>query len=499
MGLLTVFSALLGWGRQYLVLHTGNRVDAVLGAAVWDHLLKLPLRYFERRPTGVVAARLQAVENIREFVSGAAVSLVLDLPFLLICLGVMLWYSVLLSAIAVGILSIIAVASLIMAPIFQRQLNDQFLLGARNQAFVTEHIAGFETVKTLQMEPQLRQRYSGYLASLLASAINTKQIANTYNTVAQCLQQIMTLAILITGAWMVMNPTPEAVFTIGMLVAFQMFAGKLSEPVLRIVGFWTQFQQASLSVQRLGDVMNSPTEPYSLTPQRRHDGKGSIGVQGLAFRYGPDRPCLYEGLNLALQPGQAIAIMGPSGSGKSTLAKLMLGFYTPSGGSITLDGIDVRNLSANELRAYFGVVPQETILFSGTILDNLRMGNPAASFEQVAQAAQLAGIHTTIEQLPQGYETEIGERGDGLSGGQKQRIAIGRALLKRPKILIFDEATSALDEHTAEGFAQTINQLKGRVSMLFITHALPKGLKVDGVWRIGSNQGAPHAPPCTAS
>ena len=490
MGLLTVFSSLLGWARQYLVLHTGNRVDAVLGAAVWNHLLKLPLRYFERRPTGVVAARLHAVENIREFVSGAAITLVLDLPFLLICLGVMLWYSVLLSAIAVGILSVIAIASLIMAPIFQRQLNDQFLLGARNEAFVTEHIAGFETVKTLQMEPQLRQRFSGYLASLLASAFQTKQIANTYNTVATGLQQIMTLAILITGAWMVMNPTPDAVFTVGMLVAFQMFAGKLSEPVLRIVGLWTQFQQASLSVQRLGDVMNSPAEPYNLTPQRRHDGKGLVSIQGLAFKYGPDRPFLYENLNLTLQPGQAIAIMGPSGSGKSTLAKLLLGFYTPSSGSIQLDGIDVRNLSANELRSYFGVVPQETILFSGSVLDNLRMGNPAATFEQITQAAQLAGIHTTIEQLPQGYETEIGERGAGLSGGQKQRIAIARALLKRPRILIFDEATSALDEHTAEGFAQTINQLKGRVSMLFITHALPKGLKVDGVWRIGGDPAA---------
>ncbi len=492
MVLLTVFSSLLGWGRQYLVLHTGNRVDAVLGAAVWEHLLKLSPRYFERRPTGVVAARLHAVENIREFISGAAISLVLDLPFLLICLAVMIWYSVVLSAIAVGILGLIAIASLVMAPVFQRQLNEQFLLGARNQAFVTEHIAGFETVKTLQMEPQLRQRYSGYLATLLASAFHTKQIANTYNTVANGLQQIMTLAILITGAWMVMHPTPDSVFTVGMLVAFQMFAGKLSEPVLRIVGLWTQFQQASLSVERLGDVMNAPAEPYSLTSQRRHDGHGLVTVQGLAFRYGPERPYLYENLNLTLKPGQAIAIMGSSGSGKSTLAKLMLGFYTPSAGSIQIDGIDVRNLSANELRAYFGVVPQETILFSGTILDNLRMGNPAATFEQITQAAQWAGIHTTIEQLPQGYETEIGERGAGLSGGQKQRIAIARALLKRPKVLIFDEATSALDEQTAEGFAQTINQLKGRVSMLFITHALPKSLQVDGVWQIGA---AAQTPP----
>jgi ATP-binding cassette, subfamily B, bacterial HlyB/CyaB len=490
MAIFIVFNALMSWGRQYLVLHTGNRVDAVLGAAVWEHLLKLPTRYFEHRPTGVVAARLHAVENIREFVSGAAVSLVLDLPFLLICLGVMVWYSVTLTAIAVGILSLIAIASFVMAPIFQKQLNEQFMLGARNQAFVTEHIAGFETVKTLQMEPQLRQRYSGYLATLLSSAFKTKQIANTYNTFATSMEQVMTLAILIVGAYLVMTPAPDsAVFTVGMLVAFQMFAGKLSQPVLRIVGLWTQFQQASLSVQRLGDVMNAPIEPYSLIPQRASTGQGKLEIAHLGFRYADDRPLLYSDLNLTVRPGQTLAIMGASGSGKSTLAKLMLGFCQPTQGSIQIDGVDIRNLSANELRAYFGVVPQETILFSGTILANLQAGNPGASLEQVAQAATMAGINDTIEQLPQGYQTEIGERGVGLSGGQKQRLAIARALLKRPKILIFDEATSALDFDTAESFAKTINQLKGKVTMLFITHAMPKALRVDGVLRIDPQGG----------
>ena len=486
MAIFTVFNALMSWGRQYLVLHTGNRVDAVLGAAVWEHLLKLPTRYFEHRPTGVVAARLHAVETIREFVSGAAISLILDLPFLVICLAVMLYYSVPLTALVVGILLIIAIASFLMAPIFQRQLNEQFLLGARNQAFVTEHIAGFETVKTLQMEPQLRQRYSGYLATLLSSSFKTKQIANTYNTFATTLEQIMTLGILIMGAYMVMTPEPGApVFTVGMLVAFQMFAGKLSQPVLRIVGLWTQFQQASLSVQRLGDVMNAPAEPYSLTPSRAHDGQGRIEIEGLGFRYSEQHPLLYTNMRLQLKPGQTLAIMGPSGCGKSTLAKLLLGFYQPTEGSIQIDGIDIRNLSANELRAYFGVVPQETILFSGTILANLQAGNPGATFEQVTQAAKLAGIHETVEKLPQGYETEVGERGVGLSGGQKQRLAIARALIKRPKILIFDEATSALDAQTSEAFAKTINQLKGKVTMLFITHAMPKGLLVDGVLKIG--------------
>jgi ATP-binding cassette, subfamily B, bacterial HlyB/CyaB len=473
-----VFSSILTWVRQYLVLHTGNRVDAVLGAAVWGHLLKLPVRYFQYRPTGVVAARLHGVENIREFVSGAAVTLVLDLPFLLICLGVMLWYSVLLTSITVAILLLVGIASAIVAPLFQSRLNEQFLLGARNQAFVTEHIAGFETVKTLQMEPQLRKRYSDYLATYLQSGFQTKQIGNTYNVFANTMDQIQTLLILMLGAWTVMT---EPTFTIGMLVAFQMFAGKLSQPVMRIVGLWTQFQQASLSVQRLGDVMNAPAEPYSLTPQRQAAGACRIEVRDLAFRYADDLLLLYRNLSLTIEPGHSVALMGASGTGKSTLAKLLMGFYNPTEGQISIDGVDIRHLAANELRSYFGVVPQETILFSGTIFANLRAGNPGATFEQVAQACKLAGIHQTVEALPKGYQTEIGERGAGLSGGQKQRLAIARALLKGPKVLIFDEATSALDQETAEAFAKTINGLKGKVTMLFITHALPKSLRIDEV------------------
>jgi ATP-binding cassette, subfamily B, bacterial HlyB/CyaB len=476
MVMLIVFSSLLTWVRQYLVLHTGNRVDAVLGAAVWDRLLRLPLTYFRYRPTGVVSARMHGVETIREFVSGAAVSLILDLPFLLICLAVMLWYSVMLTLLVLGFLLVIAIASAIVAPVFQQRLNQQFLLGARNQAFLTEHISGFETVKSLQMEPQLRQRYSGYLASLLQSSFSTKQIGNTYHVFAGTLEQLMTAAVLLVGAWVVMT---QAQLTIGMLVAFQMFAGKLSQPVMRLVGLWSQFQQASLSVQRMGDLMNAPMEPYGLIPQRQSPQKGRIEVHSLAFRYEPDLPLLYENLSLSLEPGVVMAITGASGKGKSTFAKLLMGFYPANSGSIRIDGIDIRHMSANELRAYFGVVPQETILFSGTVLDNLRAGQPGASFEQVVQAASMSGIHSVIEALPKGYQTELGERGAGLSGGQKQRLAIARALLKGPKILIFDEATSALDEQTAEAFATTINGLRGKVSMLFITHALPKSLRVD--------------------
>jgi ATP-binding cassette, subfamily B, bacterial HlyB/CyaB len=248
---------------------------------------------------------------------------------------------------------------------------------------------------------------------------------------------------------------------------------------LRIVGLWQQFQQARLSVERLGDLMNAPAEPYSLTPSRATRGSGLIEMQDLAFRYGDSLPLLYERLNIRIEPGKTVAIMGPSGTGKSTLAKLLQGFYWPTSGQIRVDGVDTRHLSANELRSYFGVVPQETVLFSGTVYENVAMANPHATFDQVVLACKMAEIHETIERLPKGYETEIGERGAGLSGGQKQRLAIARALLKNPKILIFDEATSALDSETAESFAATINKLHGKVTMIFITHSVPKSLVID--------------------
>ena len=437
--------------------------------------------YFQHRPTGVISARLHGVETIREFIAGTAVTLILDFPFLLIFVAIMFYYSVTLTVIVLGIMLVIGIASFLVAPTFQKRLQEQFLMGARNQAFVTEYVAGMETVKSLQLEPQLASRYRQYLATYLTAGFSTKQLANTYNSFAQMLEQIMTLLILGVGAWTVMN---NAEFTIGMLIAFQMFAGRVSQPMLRLVGLWQQFQQAKLSVDRLGDLMNAPIEPYNMSPKRLQAGRGAIELQNLAFRYGEKLPLLYQNLNAHMQAGQTIAIMGPSGSGKSTLAKLLQGFYQPTEGRIKIDGVDIANLSANELRNHFGVVPQETTLFSGTILDNLQMANPQASFEQIVTACKLAEVNTTIEELPDGYQTEIGERGAGLSGGQRQRIAIARALLKRPKILVFDEATSALDAPTAELFAKTINGLRGKVTMLFITHGLPRGLKVDVLFQL---------------
>jgi subfamily B ATP-binding cassette protein HlyB/CyaB len=481
MALFTGFSALLSWLRQYLLIHTGNRIDAVLAARVFAHLLHLPMPYFLHRSTGVLVARLQGVETVREFVTGAAIGLLLDLPFMLVFLTVMFIYSWQLALLVVVMLGIVALLSLVFAPTLRERLNRQFLLGARNQAFVTEHLAGMETVKSLRMEPRLTRRHGDLLAEYLQAGFETRRLSSTYQVLAQTIEQAQALAILIVGALLVMRETG---FTIGMLVAFQMFAGRLAQPVLNLVGLYLQFQQVAIAVRRLGDILDAPREPHALTPARGADKPGRIEISRLGFRHGPELPWLYRDLDLAIAPGSCIALMGASGCGKSTLARLLLGFVLPVEGAIRIDGVDTRHLAANELRAYFGVVPQETILFSGTVYDNLVAAHPQANFEDVVNACKLAEIHDFIEQLPNGYQTGIGERGAGLSGGQKQRIAIARALLKRPKVLIFDEATSNLDPATAEAFARTVNRLKGMATMIFIAHQLPKGLQVDAVVRL---------------
>src|SRR5262245_17608227 len=285
----------------------------------------------------------------------------------------MVFYSWQLTLVALGMLGLVTLVSILVVPLLRARLNQQFLLGARNQAFLTEYVAGIETVKSLQMEPRLEARYDDMLARYLASGFETRQVSNTHNTVANALEQAMTLAILCVGALLVMRNDG---FTIGMLVAFQMFASRMSQPMLRLAGLWQEFQQASIAVKRLGDIMDAPAEPYALTPSRAPEGRAEIRIADLSFRYSPEHPFLYRNLNVALKPGKLSVLTGPSGCGKSTLAKLLLGFYPPSEGRIAIDGRDLRHLSANELRQYFGVVPQETYLFSGSIYENLLAANP---------------------------------------------------------------------------------------------------------------------------
>jgi subfamily B ATP-binding cassette protein HlyB/CyaB len=476
LSLLLAFTAVMSWSRQNLILVTGNRIDAILGNRIFEQLLALPARYFESRPTGTLVARLHGVETIRDFLTGAAVAVLLDLPFVVLFLFAMFYYSISLTLLVIGLLSLMVVLSLTVAPVMRARLNRQFLVGARNQAFLTEYVAGIDTVKSLQMEPQLRRRYADYFSELLTAGFRSRRLQSTYGVAVQALEQGVAMAVLCLGALEVMRNDG---FTVGMLVAFQMFALRLAQPLTRMAGLWQEFQQAGIAVRRLGDLMDAPREPYSVTPQAPVDETMRIEVEGLRFRHSTRSPELFGGLNFHVDRGECFAIIGISGCGKSTLGTLLQGLYSPSAGRIRIGGRDLRTLPVNELRALMGVVPQNTRLFSGTVYENLLLGNPQATQEDMVQACRLAEIHDVVAALPDGYKTWLGEQGVGLSGGQKQRLAIARALLRKPRVLLLDEATSQLDARAAEALFATINRLKGRLTVIVITHELSPALHVD--------------------
>jgi subfamily B ATP-binding cassette protein HlyB/CyaB len=490
MALFAIFTALLSWLRQQLMLAIGNQVDLLLGNAVFQRLLRLTPVYFRHRKTGAIAASVQCVDTVRAFISDAALALILDLPFLLIFVTIMLVYSPSLTAIVIAVLAVIALLSVLVAPTFHRRLTEQFQLGARNQAMITEYVSGIETVKALQLEAPLELRYDIGLKEWLQAGMSARKLANHYGSLCNFLEQIMSHLVLFVGAWLAMR---EASFTIGMLVAFQMFSSRLSQPLLKIVNLWQQLQQARLAIDRIGDVMDAPTEPYRAERSRILSRQGRVQIEAISFRHSENLPWLFENLSLDMPPGSCTVIMGPSGCGKSTLASMIQSFCRPQDGRILIDGTDTRTLSTQELRSQLGVVPQSTVLFAGTLIENFLIVQPSATFDEVVEACQAAEIHDTIQAMPDAYLTEVGERGVGLSGGQLQRISIARALLKKPSILLLDEATSALDAHTAAGIAQTLNKLNGLVTTICISHSIPRGLKVDQSVRLGPEEDEPVA------
>jgi subfamily B ATP-binding cassette protein HlyB/CyaB len=372
--------------------------------------------------------------------------------------------------------------------LLRQRADRHFLAAAQTQAVITEHVAGVATIKALQAEARVVRRFEDAFASSLQTGFETRQMSNTFGATVSVLEHVMTIGVLIVGATFVME---QPGFTVGMLVAFQMFASRLSQPVMRLAGLWQEAQQAAVAVRRLRDLMDCPTEPYSHEVRRDRSTTAGLVVRDLGFRYGVNRPWLFRGLSFTLAPGNLVLITGPSGCGKSTLAGLLLGFRRAEEGAILIDGKDSRVLSANELRACFGMVPQEPVLFSGSVLDNLLHADPGATFDDVVEACRAAEIHECIEALPDGYRSRIGERGTGLSGGQKQRLAIAQALLKRAPVLVFDEATSALDLDTAAQLAATINRLRPHVAVLFVAHQVPPGLEVTSTIRLDRVGGAP--------
>jgi subfamily B ATP-binding cassette protein HlyB/CyaB len=464
---MAVFEVVLTGLRTYVFSHTTSKIDVELGARLFRHVLALPLAYFESRRVGDTIARVRELENIRSFLTGQALTSVLDLFFTVVFLAVMLHYSGWLTLIVVLSLPVYGFISAGITPVLRKRLNEKFARGADNQSFLVETVSGIGTVKAMAVDPRVTRTWDNQLAGYVNAGFGVTRVATLGQQGVQLVQKLVSVAILFWGAKLVI----EGKLSVGQLIAFNMLAGRVSAPVLRLAQLWQDFHQARLSVERLGDILNTRTEipgsRMALPPIQ-----GRVTFERVSFRYRPDAPEVLAGIELDIKAGEVIGIVGRSGSGKSTLTKLVQRLYTPERGRVLIDGQDLALADPAWLRRQLGVVLQENFLFNRSVRENIALSDPGMPLERVIHAAQLAGAHDFITELPEGYDTKVGEHGTGLSGGQRQRIAIARALITDPRILILDEATSALDYESEHAVMANMRAIcKGR-TVLIIAHRL---------------------------
>jgi subfamily B ATP-binding cassette protein HlyB/CyaB len=463
----SVFEVLLTGLRNYIFSHTTNRIDVELGARLFRHLLALPISYFTSRRVGDTVARIRELENIRNFLTGQAVTAIIDFFFSGIFIAVMCLYSIRLTLMVVFSLPVYALISMTLNPILRHRLNEKFSRGADNQSFLVETVSAAETVKAMALEPQFIRNWDNQLAAYVASGFRVTYIGNIGQQLIQLVGKLVTLVTLYFGAKLVI----DGKLSVGQLVAFNMMAQRVAAPVLRLAQLWQDFQQIGISMKRLGDILNTRTE----LPQSRQalpGIKGHIRFENVTFRYRPDGPLILGGISLDIPAGNVIGVVGRSGSGKSTLTKLIQRLYLPEGGRVNVDGIDLALADPAWLRRNIGVVLQENILFNRSIRENIAVTDPGTSLDLVIQTAKLAGAHDFICEFPEAYDTRVGEHGAGLSGGQRQRIAIARALITNPRILIFDEATSALDFETERIIQNNMQAICRGRTVIIISHRL---------------------------
>ncbi len=466
---LVLFEVILGGLRTYVFTHTSSRIDVGLGAQLFKHLMRLPMAYFEARRVGDTVARVGELESIRQFLTSSTVTVVIDLLFTFVFLAVMFLYSPLLTLVVLAAMPFYIGLSVVITPIIRARLHEKFNRGAENQAFLVESVSGIETLKAMAVAPAMQRRWEEQLAGYVQASFRANNLSNVAGQVASFINKVTTILILWIGAHLVLTGK----LTIGQLIAFNMLAARVSGPILRLVHLWQDFQQAGVSVQRLGDVLNAAPEPsYTATRTTLPTLAGHILFEAVTFRYRLDGPEVLRKLSLDIPAGKVIGLVGRSGSGKSTIAKLIQRLHIPESGRVLIDGVDLAQIDPNWLRRQIGVVLQENVLFNRSVRDNIALADAGTPIEQVVEAAKLAGAHEFILELPHGYDTLVGEHGATLSGGQRQRIAIARALVTDPRILIFDEATSALDYESEAIVQRNLAAIcKGR-TVLLIAHRL---------------------------
>lgn len=464
-----VFELIMGICRNYVFTHTTSRIDISLGVKLFNHLFRLPLTYFENRRVGDTIARIRELENIRQFITGPPLTGVLDVLFMVIYLSVMFYYSAALSFVVLGSLPFFIILSIVLTPLIKHRLEEKFQHGADSQSYLVEAVSGMQTIKSFALEPISQKKWESLLAKYVKSSFRLSILSGSAGAIAQMIQKIFNLAVLWYGTHLVM----EGVISVGQLIAFQMLSGRVSDPVLRLVQMWQEFQQVGISIKKLGDIFAVKPEPsLSAAKTRLPRIRGRIAFESVTFRYRTDGPEIIRKLTFTAEQGSVVGIVGRSGSGKSTISKLIQRLYVPESGKISIDGIDLSLADPSWMRRQIGVVLQENYLFSGTIRENIAIHSPSSNMEAIIHAAQLAGAHEFILGLAEGYDAMVGERGMTLSGGQKQRIAIARALLANPRILIFDEATSALDYESERIIQQNLQHIVQGRTVIIIAHRL---------------------------
>jgi len=478
MAVVSVFQILITGMRSYLFTHTTNKIDVVLSTKLFRHITALPIKYFETWQVGDVVARVRELENVRQFITGSALTVVLDTIFAIVYIVAMFMYSSTLSIVVLLILPLYILLNLVVTPIYRKRLNDKFTTGTENQAFLIEAVTGIQTVKSLAVESHLIQKWEQMLARYIQTAFATTNLSNIAGNIGSFIQQVFVLIVLWFGSHLVM----EDKLTVGALIAFQMMSGQVIAPILRLVNMWQNFQQTMVSVDRLGDILNETAEPaFNANRTTLPAVSGEIIFDRVNFRYRSDTAEVLYQLSIHIKPGTSVGIVGRSGSGKSTLTKMIQRLYVPESGRVLIDGVDLAQVEPAWLRRQIGVVLQDNFLFNGTVRDNIAATCLETSMEEIVAVAKVSGSHEFIEEMPEGYDTVVGERGTALSGGQRQRIAIARALLANPRILIFDEATSALDYESERIIMDNLDKISAGRTMIMIAHRLSTVRRCDHI------------------